>query len=95
MNNLKTVRDYIADNSLNKKQILEYLDRRDKIGVVYYHLNNESGYFNLRVYSYDTPKEQGYLRVYEDNRGNIKTQMWTPCKMVYSGISTFPSARCR
>lgn len=76
----------------DKKFILRMLD--NVCNSCYYQIDTESGYFNCKVYSYD-PNEQGYIRIYERYKGEFKVQLWTPCKMEYSGVSTFPSARKR
>jgi hypothetical protein len=74
----------------NKDFILKMLDNVSS--SCYYKINTEDNYFNCRVYSKD-PSEQGYIRIYEHCKGEFRVQLWTPCKMEYSGVSTFPSAR--
>ena len=76
------------------KQVLKSLDSFSFSTRAYYHLDTERDYLNVYIYSYGIPREQGYVRLYRSAHG-LKTQIWEPITMQYSGVSTFPSARCR
>ena len=90
MKYLKELQD-ILSNSKTPKQVIQALKKTK--GISYY-LDNNSSYFNLKIYSDNVKRDEGYLRVYQDNHKNIKVQLWTRCEMKYSGIPTFcPSGR--
>ena len=88
--------DKIVSQNINKssKQLLKSLDSFSFSNRAYYHLDTERDYLNLYIYSYSIPREQGYVRLYRSAHG-LKTQIWEPVEMKYSGISTFPSAHYR
>ena len=76
------------------KWVFKSLDSFSFSTIGYYNVDTESDYLNIHIYSYDIPKERGYVRLYRGAHG-LKTQIWRPTTMQYSGIPTFPSARCR
>lgn len=90
---LKDTIEYILDIKASfdtkKKRLTEGLDAR--YNTLYWVLDTDSDYFNIRVYLYDVA---GCVRVYEHNK-EFKVQIMRPVTMKYSGISTFPSARKR
>lgn len=81
--------DIRANLNTKKKWLAERLD--DRYNTLYWVLDTDSDYFNIRIYLYDV---KGYVRVYEHN-SELKVQIIRPIIMNYSGISTFPSARKR
>ena len=84
--------NFVRTSFDNKKKLFtEGLDGR--CNTLYWVLDTDSGYFNIRVYSYNNDIK-GCVRVYEHNK-EFKVQIMRPATMKYSGISTFPSARKR
>ena len=71
-----------------KEEILKTLDNLKP--MCYYKI--DYGYFNCKV---KVRNDSRYVRIYENKKNDFRVQMWTPCEMIYSGVSTFPSSRRR
>lgn len=92
---LKEVKELCENIKQDRNFEKTLLKELDKINDIYYHITDN--YFNLKIYIINhTNKELyssfGMVRVYK-SKTKYHVQLWTPCRMEYSGISTFPSAK--
>jgi hypothetical protein len=85
---VKELLDNLVSKGTTKEEILKTLDSLKP--KCYYKI--EYGYFNCKV---KVRNDSRFVRIYENKKNDFRVQMWSPCEMTYSGISTFPSAHRR
>lgn len=74
---------------MNRAETTEDIEAILTTSCIPYRQDPDSDYFNIRI-----DRQNGFVRIYQDNRGDINVQSWTRTEYVYSGIPTFePSGR--
>ena len=85
LEDVKKLLESLVSKETTKEEILKTLDSLKP--KCYYKI--EYGYFNCKI---KVRNDSRFVRIYENKKNDFRIQMWSPCEMTYSGISTFPSS---